>query len=62
MRLQLHFSGNSTVEGAMNWLEEHANDTDLDEMLLVEKTAEVRVVPDMPLATCAKACVTVPGR
>ena len=46
----------------MNWLEEHANDTDLDEMLLVEKTAEVRVVPDMPLATCAKACVTVPGR
>ena len=33
----LHFSGNSTVEGAINWLEAHEADLDLDEPLLVKK-------------------------
>ena len=33
----LHFSGNSTVEGAVNWLEGHGDDADLDEPLLVKK-------------------------
>lgn len=33
----LHFSGNSTVEGAVNWLMEHEGDADLDEPLLVPK-------------------------
>lgn len=40
--VQLHFSGNSTLEGAMNWLEEHGDDKDLDELLLVEKKDAVR--------------------
>jgi hypothetical protein len=39
--LQLHFSGNSTLEGAINWMEEHAEDADIDEVLLVEKTDAV---------------------
>ena len=33
----LHFSGNSTVEGAVNWLEGHGDDADLDDPLLVKK-------------------------
>ena len=33
----LHFSGNSSVEGAINWLEAHEADADLDEPLLVKK-------------------------
>lgn len=32
-----YFSGNSTVEGALNWLEEHAEDNDLDDELVVPK-------------------------
>ncbi|AQK52702.1 ubiquitin-associated (UBA)/TS-N domain-containing protein [Zea mays] len=31
----LHFSGNSTIEGAINWLSEHQEDIDIDEMPLV---------------------------
>ncbi|XP_052145235.1 uncharacterized protein LOC127764395 [Oryza glaberrima] len=31
----LHFSGNSTIEGAINWLSEHQEDPDIDEPLLV---------------------------
>ncbi|OEL22113.1 hypothetical protein BAE44_0016867 [Dichanthelium oligosanthes] len=31
----LHFSGNSTIEGAINWLSEHQEDADIDEMPLV---------------------------
>ncbi|KAF6266626.1 hypothetical protein COO60DRAFT_1697171 [Scenedesmus sp. NREL 46B-D3] len=31
----LHFSGNSSIEGAVNWLAEHDGDADLDEPLLV---------------------------
>ncbi|XP_062219122.1 uncharacterized protein LOC133918965 [Phragmites australis] len=31
----LHFSGNSTIEGAINWLSEHQEDPDIDEMPLV---------------------------
>lgn len=34
----LHFSGNSTLEGAINWLEQHAEDADLDEPLLLPKS------------------------
>jgi hypothetical protein len=33
----LHFSGNSSIEGAINWLAEHEGDADLDEPLLVPK-------------------------
>ena len=33
----LHFSGNSTVEGAINWLEGHEGDADLDDPLMVKK-------------------------
>ena len=36
----LHFSGNSTVEGAINWLMEHEGEVDLDEPLLVPKGRE----------------------
>ncbi len=36
----LHFSGNSTVEGAVNWLEAHEADADLDDPLLVPKVCE----------------------
>ncbi|CAM0951788.1 unnamed protein product [Alopecurus aequalis] len=31
----LHFSGNSTIEGAINWLSEHQEDPDIDEMPMV---------------------------
>ncbi|CAN6238199.1 unnamed protein product [Urochloa humidicola] len=31
----LHFSGNSTIEGAINWLSEHQEDADIDEMPMV---------------------------
>ncbi|WIA09100.1 hypothetical protein OEZ85_008512 [Tetradesmus obliquus] len=34
----LHFSGNSTLEGAINWLAEHEADADIDEPLLVPKS------------------------
>ncbi|GAX81762.1 hypothetical protein CEUSTIGMA_g9190.t1 [Chlamydomonas eustigma] len=33
----LHFSGNSSVEGAINWLDQHEADIDLDEPLLIPK-------------------------
>lgn len=33
----LHFSGNSSIEGAINWLAEHEADEDLDTPLLVPK-------------------------
>lgn len=41
-RMQIHFSGNSSLEGAINWVEEHAEDADIDTMLLVEKKDAVR--------------------
>ncbi|KAL6899085.1 hypothetical protein ACP4OV_005743 [Aristida adscensionis] len=31
----LHFSGNSTIEGAINWLSEHQEDPEIDEIPLV---------------------------
>lgn len=34
---QVHFSGNSTIEGAMNWLEEHQTDVDIDQPLRLPK-------------------------
>ena len=36
----LHFSGNSTVEGAINWLEGHEADVNLDEPLMVKKVQQ----------------------
>lgn len=33
----LHFSGNSTLEGAINWLAEHEGDEDINHPLLVPK-------------------------
>jgi UBX domain-containing protein 1/4 len=33
----LHYSGNSSVEGALNWVTEHENDADLEEALMVPK-------------------------
>jgi uncharacterized UBP type Zn finger protein len=35
----LHFSGNSSVEGAINWLSEHETDADLDTPLLVPQVS-----------------------
>uniref|UniRef100_A0A7R9VJY6 UBA domain-containing protein n=1 Tax=Chlamydomonas euryale TaxID=1486919 RepID=A0A7R9VJY6_9CHLO len=35
----LHFSGNSTVEGAINWLEANESDPDLDKELMVAKAS-----------------------
>ena len=35
--MQIYFSGNSSLEGAINWVEEHSDDADIDTMLLVEK-------------------------
>ncbi|CAG9463023.1 unnamed protein product [Pedinophyceae sp. YPF-701] len=34
----LYFSGNSTLEGALNWLEEHAEDADIDDDLKIPKS------------------------
>jgi uncharacterized UBP type Zn finger protein len=31
----LHFSGNSSLESAINWLLEHENDPDIDQLPLV---------------------------
>lgn len=45
----LHFSGNSSVEGAINWLAEHEGDADLNEPLLVPK---VRRALRCCLASC----------
>ncbi|KAI4979544.1 hypothetical protein ZWY2020_016297 [Hordeum vulgare] len=36
----LHFSGNSTIEGAINWLSEHQEDPDIDEMPMVPANSE----------------------
>ncbi|XP_078156362.1 ubiquitin-associated (UBA)/TS-N domain-containing protein [Carex rostrata] len=33
----LHYSGNSTIEGAINWVAEHEDDPDIDEMPMVPK-------------------------
>jgi uncharacterized UBP type Zn finger protein len=38
----LHFSGNISIEGAINWLAEHEGDADLDEPLLVPKVRPAR--------------------
>jgi hypothetical protein len=33
----LHYSGNSSLEAAANWIVEHENDTDIDQMPLISK-------------------------
>lgn len=42
----LHFSGNSTLEGAINWLAEHEKDADIDEPLLVPKVRQLASMHD----------------
>ncbi|GAB2221760.1 hypothetical protein Droror1_Dr00012948 [Drosera rotundifolia] len=37
----LHFSGNSSLEAAINWVTEHENDADIDEMPLVPANSKV---------------------
>ncbi|XP_074568637.1 uncharacterized protein LOC141825148 [Curcuma longa] len=37
----LHFSGNSTTEAAINWLLEHENDPDIDEIPLVHVNVQI---------------------
>jgi len=39
----LHFSGNSTIECAINWLSEHQEDADIDEMPLVPANSKTEV-------------------
>ncbi|GAB4822019.1 hypothetical protein N2152v2_009065 [Parachlorella kessleri] len=51
----LHFSGNSSVEGAINWLAEHESDTNLDEPLLVPKEApKKKLSPEEAKAAAAE--------
>lgn len=57
--VQVHFSGNSTMEGAINWLEEHGEDADLDEPLLVAKSESVW--PRLVLTAAAPCCPRVQG-
>ncbi|KAL6634427.1 hypothetical protein ACP70R_027098 [Stipagrostis hirtigluma subsp. patula] len=45
----LHFSSNSTIEGAINWLSEHQEDPDIDEMPLVP--ANTKTEADKPSLT-----------
>ncbi|WVZ75324.1 hypothetical protein U9M48_023391 [Paspalum notatum var. saurae] len=45
----LHFSGNSTIEGAINWLSEHQEDADIDEMPLVPANSKTEA--DKPSLT-----------
>lgn len=44
----LHHSGNSSIEGAINWLTEHEEDKDIDEPLLVPQVQGAGL-----LASCA---------
>ncbi|XP_039123272.1 UBX domain-containing protein 1-like isoform X2 [Dioscorea cayenensis subsp. rotundata] len=37
----LHFSGNASIEGAIDWIAEHENDPDIDQMLLVPINIEI---------------------
>ncbi|CAL9781414.1 unnamed protein product [Musa acuminata subsp. burmannicoides] len=39
----LHFSGNSTIEAAINWVIEHENDPDIDQMPLVPINIEIEI-------------------
>ncbi|OAY68870.1 UBX domain-containing protein 1-A [Ananas comosus] len=45
----LHFSGNSSIEGAINWIAEHEDDPDIDEMPLVP--AETKAEANKPSLT-----------
>uniref|UniRef100_A0ACD5TBT7 Uncharacterized protein n=1 Tax=Avena sativa TaxID=4498 RepID=A0ACD5TBT7_AVESA len=49
----LHFSGNSTIEGAINWLSEHQEDPDIDEMPMVP--ANSNTVANKPSLTPEEA-------
>ncbi|WCJ33177.1 UBX domain-containing protein 1 [Euphorbia peplus] len=37
----LHYSGNTSLEAAVNWVVEHENDPDIDEVLLVPANTKV---------------------
>ncbi|KAH7521745.1 hypothetical protein FEM48_Zijuj07G0065100 [Ziziphus jujuba var. spinosa] len=37
----LHYSGNSSLEAAENWVVEHESDTDIDEMPMVPASTKV---------------------
>eukprot|EP01023_Acetabularia_acetabulum_P002190 TRINITY_DN10838_c0_g1_i1.p1 TRINITY_DN10838_c0_g1~~TRINITY_DN10838_c0_g1_i1.p1 ORF type:complete len:345 (-),score=101.21 TRINITY_DN10838_c0_g1_i1:209-1243(-) len=50
----LYFSGNSTVEGAINWLMEHEGDEDLDTPLLISKESQKKVLSEEERAEKAK--------
>lgn len=43
----LHGSGNSSVEGAINWLADHEGDDDLDEPLMVKKVSGWSVLTEL---------------
>eukprot|EP01025_Chloroclados_australasicus_P033538 TRINITY_DN34241_c2_g1_i1.p1 TRINITY_DN34241_c2_g1~~TRINITY_DN34241_c2_g1_i1.p1 ORF type:complete len:342 (-),score=69.32 TRINITY_DN34241_c2_g1_i1:32-982(-) len=51
----LHFSGNNSLEGALNWLEEHGEDAGIDEILLVKKEHAVPKKQLTPEEAKAKA-------
>ncbi|KAF2288893.1 hypothetical protein GH714_022617 [Hevea brasiliensis] len=44
----IHYSGNASVEAAVNWVVEHENDPDIDEMPLAERRRKLGLPPEDP--------------